>query len=293
MVKSMTGFGRGIAQGERYKMTVEIKSVNNRYLEVALHAPRLILFLESAVKAQIARYAERGKVDVYVQLETVGESLPQLKTDKALAAAYVDAAAEIAEAVGMAEKLTLAELLQLPGMFSMEKPEDDLEAIEDVLMSALSQALQGFAAMRALEGERLANDLLGRRATVCGYVEKIEQLSEQVVRDYQAKLTARITELLADTAQLDENRLANEVAYFADRACINEELVRLHSHLQQLEDLLQSNGACGRKLDFLMQELNREVNTIGSKANYLAISTLVIDAKSELEKIREQIQNIE
>lgn len=293
MVKSMTGFGRGIAQGERYKMTVEIKSVNNRYLEVALHAPRLILFLESAVKAQIARYAERGKVDVYVQLETVGEALPQLKTDKALAVAYVEAAAEIAEAAGMADNLTLAQLLQLPGMFSMEKPEDDLEAIEDVLMSALSQALQGFADMRALEGERLANDLLGRRATVCGYVEQIEQLSEQVVRDYQAKLTARIAELLDGTAQLDENRLANEVAYFADRACINEELVRLHSHLQQLADLLQSDGACGRKLDFLMQELNREVNTIGSKANYLAISTLVIDAKSELEKIREQIQNIE
>jgi uncharacterized protein (TIGR00255 family) len=289
----MTGFGRGVAQSEQYKVTVELKSVNNRYLEVAVHAPKLILFLESTIKNQVAQFAERGKVDVFVQLETVGESSPQLKVDKNLACAYVEAILEIQSAVGLASKLTVENLLGLPGLFSMEKPEDNLEDIEAVLLAALSEALSGFAAMRRLEGERLAADLLKRRESVCAIVQQIDELSEQVVQDYQAKLFERINELLGGAVAVDEARLANEVAYFADHACINEELVRLVSHLAQLEELLQKDIAVGRKLDFLMQEINREVNTIGSKANYLQINRLVIEAKSELEKIREQIQNIE
>ena len=191
-----------------------------------------------------------------------------------------------------AYRLTIGDLLRLPGLFTLQPPEDDLAAAEAVLQQALDEALTGFAAMRRSEGERLAQDLLSRRDTVAGLVERIENLAEGVAQDYQAKLTARIEELLG-AVPLDEARLANEVAYFADHACINEELVRLKSHLAQLGELLQSGGACGRKLDFLLQEFNREVNTIGSKANCLEISQLVIEAKSELEKIREQIQNLE
>jgi uncharacterized protein (TIGR00255 family) len=289
----MTGFGRGVAQSEQYKVTVELKSVNNRYLEVAVHAPKLILFLESTIKNQVAQFAERGKVDVFIQLENIGESSQQLKVDKNLACAYVEAISEIQSAAGLPSKLTVENLLGLPGLFSMEKPEDNLEDIEAVLLAALAEALSGFAAMRRLEGERLAADLLKRRESVCALVQQIDGLSEQVVQDYQAKLFERINELLGDKVAIDEARLANEVAYFADHACINEELVRLVSHLAQLEELLQKDAAVGRKLDFLMQEINREVNTIGSKANYLQINRLVIEAKSELEKIREQIQNIE
>jgi uncharacterized protein (TIGR00255 family) len=289
----MTGFGRGVAQSEQYKVTVELKSVNNRYLEVAVHAPKLILFLESTIKNQVAQFAERGKVDVFIQLENIGESSQQLKVDKNLACAYVEAISEIQSAAGLPSKLTVENLLGLPGLFSMEKPEDNLEDIEAVLLAALAEALSGFAAMRRLEGERLAADLLKRRESVCALVQQIDGLSEQVVQDYQAKLFERINELLSDKVAIDEARLANEVAYFADHACINEELVRLVSHLAQLEELLQKDAAVGRKLDFLMQEINREVNTIGSKANYLQINRLVIEAKSELEKIREQIQNIE
>lgn len=293
MVQSMTGFGRGTAANERYKITVELKSVNNRYLEVALHAPRLLLPLEGGIKKAISGVAERGKVDVYIQLETIGDVEPGLKTDKALAAAYAGAIGEVAEAAGLgAYRLTISDLLRLPGLFTLQPPEDDLAAAEAVLLQALDEALAGFAAMRQSEGGRLACDLLTRRDTVAGLVARIEALSANVAQDYQAKLKTRIEELLG-AVPLDEARLANEVVYFADHACINEELVRLQSHLTQLGELLRSDGPCGRKLDFLLQEFNREVNTIGSKANCLEISQLVIEAKSELEKIREQIQNIE
>lgn len=292
MVKSMTGFGRGEAENARYKMTVELKSVNNRYLEVAFHAPRLLLSAEAAVKSRVAGVAERGKVDVYIQMETVGECLPDLKTDYALAAAYVQAAEALAAKTARPNDLTVSGLLRLPGVLSTEKPADDLDAAAAALDEALTAALAEFAAMRALEGERLAADLLRRREVVGGYISRIEELSADVAADYQQKLTARIGELLG-TVPMDETRLANEIAYFADHACINEELIRLQSHLRQLADLLSGEGACGRKLDFLLQEINREVNTIGSKANYLEISQLVIEAKSELEKIREQVQNLE
>lgn len=293
MVRSMTGFGRGTAANERYKLTAELRSVNNRYLEVALHAPRLLLPLESRIKKAVANVAERGKVDVYIQLETVGEVEPGLKTDKALAAAYANAAAELAEAAGLgAARLTLSDLLRLPGLFTLQPPEDDIEAAAGVLEAALDEALAAFAAMRQSEGERLAADLLARRDRVAAMVARIEALAADVAKEYQEKLLARIAELLG-SVPVDEARLANEVAYFADHACINEELVRLQSHIVQLGELLSGSAPCGRKLDFLLQEFNREVNTIGSKANSLEISRLVIEAKSELEKIREQIQNIE
>lgn len=293
MVKSMTGFGRGEAADQRYKITVELKSVNNRYLEVALHSPRLLLPLEHTIKSRIAKVAERGKVDVYIQVETVGECLPTVNVDLALSTAYMQAADDVAAAIARPNDMTVSRILGLPGVLSTEKAADDMDEVAEVLNEALGEALAGFAAMRELEGGRLAADLLARRDTVRSLVAAIDELSANVAQDYQARLTARISELLSGTAPVDEARLANEVAYFADHACINEELIRLDSHLRQLADLLGGSAACGRKLDFLLQEINREVNTIGSKANYLEISQLVIEAKSELEKIREQVQNLE
>ncbi len=299
MLKSMTSFGRGVAVGVNYKLTVELKSVNNRYLEVVAHIPRLLLFLEPLIKTQVAQAAARGKVDVFVQLENIGEQTPKLRVDKALAAAYLQAAKELAASLKMPlnVKLTMRNLVAMPGLITLAPAEEATEAqqaeLTEVLSLALSEALVAFVSMRELEGGRLQVDLLTRAKQVSGMVAKIEQLAEQVVADYQNKLLARIGELLPANIALDEARLVNEVAYFADRACINEELVRLKSHLLQLEELLQKAEPVGRKLDFLLQEINREVNTIGSKANYLAINQLVIEAKSELEKIREQVQNLE
>lgn len=299
MLKSMTSFGRGVAAGANYKLTVELKSVNNRYLEVVAHAPRLLLFLEPLVRAEVAKYAARGKVDVFVQLENIGEQTPNLRTDKALALAYLQAAKELAAVLEqpLLFKLTMQNLVTTPGLITMAPAEEATDAqqaeLTEVLSRALAEALTAFAAMRELEGGRLQADLLQRAGQVGGMVAQIETLAEQVVADYQNKLLARIAELLPANIAVDEARLANEVAYFADRACINEELVRLNSHLLQLQELLQKSEPVGRKLDFLLQEINREVNTIGSKANYLPINQLVIEARSELEKIREQIQNLE
>ncbi len=295
----MTSFGRGVAVGVNYKLTVELKSVNNRYLEVVAHTPRLLLFLEPLIKTQVAQAAARGKVDVFVQLENIGEQTPKLRVDKALAAAYLQAAKELAASLKMPlnVKLTMRNLVAMPGLITLAPAEEATDAqqaeLTEVLSRALSEALVAFVSMRELEGGRLQVDLLTRAKQVSGMVANIEQLAEQVVADYQNKLLARIGELLPANIALDEARLVNEVAYFADRACINEELVRLQSHLLQLEELLQKEEPVGRKLDFLLQEINREVNTIGSKANYLAINQLVIEAKSELEKIREQVQNLE
>lgn len=295
----MTSFGRGVAVGVNYKLTVELKSVNNRYLEVVAHIPRLLLFLEPLIKTQVAQAAARGKVDVFVQLENIGEQTPKLRVDKALAAAYLQAAKELAASLKMPlnVKLTMRNLVAMPGLITLAPAEEATDAqqaeLTEVLSRALSEALVAFVSMRELEGGRLQVDLLTRAKQVSGMVAKIEQLAEQVVADYQNKLLARIGELLPSNIALDDARLVNEVAYFADRACINEELVRLKSHLLQLEELLQKAEPVGRKLDFLLQEINREVNTIGSKANYLAINQLVIEAKSELEKIREQVQNLE
>ena len=293
MTRSMTGFGSGTAANEIYKLTVELKSVNNRFLEVSLHAPRVLLAFETGIRNRIAQFAERGKVDVFIRLETIGERLQVLKTDKALAAAYVEAINDIADSLHLDPHIRPEHLLSMPGLFAMEKQDERPEDVKCLLDAALDEALAAFAAMRRLEGGRLSADLLARRAKVGAIVAQIEELSKGVVAAYQSKLQARIADLLDGVAVVDESRLANEVAYFADRACINEELVRLDSHLLQLDELLQLDQSVGRKLDFLLQEINREVNTIGSKANDLQISKLVIDAKSELEKIREQIQNIE
>lgn len=293
MVKSMTGFGRGEAASVDYKITVEAKSINNRYLEVIPRMPRQIMALEDPVKKFVNQQVQRGRVDVFITLEETEERQKTLKTDKELALAYYKSIKEIAELCGIEDTVTMEHMVKMPGIFSMEKNDDDLEAIWVLLQEALSMAMNNLVEMRQVEGNKLSVDLLNRRLTVIDFVKEIDERAPQVVIEYKEKLQTRIEELLADKALLDEAKFANEVAYFADRASITEELIRLDSHLAQLKDLLSGNDVVGRKLDFLMQELNREINTIGSKANDLQISRRVIDVKSELEKIREQVQNIE
>ena len=293
MVKSMTGFGRGEASSVDYKITIEAKSINNRYLDVIPRMPRQIVALEDSVKKFVNNYVQRGRVDVFVTLEETENSQKTLKTDKELALAYCRSMREIAELCGIPSEVTLEHMVRLPGIFTMEKTDDDLDSIWTLMQEALGTAMTCLVEMRQTEGDKLAADLLRRRVTVLDYVKEIAERAPLVVTEYQEKLETRVTELLTDATLLDETKFANEVAYFADRASIAEELTRLDSHLFQLETLLSENAVVGRKLDFLMQELNREINTIGSKANDLLISRRVIDVKSELEKIREQVQNIE
>lgn len=293
MVRSMTGFGRGEAVGETDKVTVELRSINNRYLEVVTRLPKALIALEDPIKKQLNQWVFRGRVDVFVTLEEIAQKPKTLKTDEALAVAYYQSMQKIAGLCEISSEIKLDHLVQLPGLFTMEKPEDDLETIGALVQQALAEAATHLVDMRQLEGDRLAADLLQRKDTVQEQVRQIAERAPLVVKEYQEKLKNRIQELLEDTAAFDEARFANEVAYFADRASITEELIRLDSHLAQLQALLSSNDVVGRKLDFLMQELNREINTIGSKANDLEINRLVIDVKSELEKIREQVQNIE
>ena len=293
MVKSMTGFGRGEAISVDYKITIEAKSINNRYLEVIPRIPRQIIALEDPVKKFVNEYVQRGRVDVFVTLEETENRQKTLKTDKELALAYYKSMQEIAELCNLPKDITIDNMVRMQGIFTMEKSDDDLEVIWALMKEALGSAMSHLVEMRQTEGSKLAEDLLKRRDMVVDLVKKIDERSPLVVTEYKEKLQTRIEELLEDKALLDETKFANEVAYFADRASITEELIRLDSHLSQLKDLLSCNDVVGRKLDFLMQELNREINTIGSKANDLKISRLVIDVKSELEKIREQVQNIE
>lgn len=293
MVKSMTGFGRGEASSVDYKITIEAKSVNNRYLEVIPRMPRQIIALEEPVKKFVNGYVQRGRVDVFITLEETENRQKTLKTDKELALAYCKSMREIAELCNIPGEITMDNMVRMQGIFTMEKTDDDLEVIWSLMREALAGAMTHLVEMRQTEGGKLAADLLKRRDTVVDFVKEIDARAPQVVSEYKEKLQTRVEELLEDKALLDDAKFANEVAYFADRASITEELIRLDSHLSQLKDLLSCNDVVGRKLDFLMQELNREINTIGSKANDLQISRFVIEVKSELEKIREQVQNIE
>ncbi|MDD2498607.1 MAG: YicC family protein [Desulfitobacteriaceae bacterium] len=292
MVKSMTGYGRGEAASDSHRITVEAKSVNHRFLEIVVRMPKQLLPLEEKIKSLVQEKVTRGRVDIFISLEENGEKKRLVKVDKELGLAYYNALRQLADTWGIPEKFDLVQMASLPGLLSLENEEDDLEAVWSVINEALICAMDDLIGMRASEGEKLAKDLLKRRETIAAYVDSIAERSPLVVSEYQEKLSQRIQELLGEV-QIDESRLANEVAFFADRASITEELVRLNSHLEQMSHILSHDDAVGRKLDFLGQEMNREINTIGSKANDLAIGRLVVEVKSELEKVREQVQNLE
>lgn len=292
MIRSMTGYGRGSNDAGGRSFNVEIKSVNNRYLDVYIRLPRGINALEDRVRKYVASKVYRGKIDVYINQEKFGEDDVVVNVDENVAAAYYNALKTLNERFGLNENITLSHLINYPDVVSMEKKEEDIEAIWVILVKALDNAIELFLEMRSSEGAKLGEDIKERCQLIYNRVEEIENRSSGVVDEFREKIKARITEYLKEV-EIDEARLLNEVAFFADKSSITEEIVRLKSHIAQLESTLTDKNTIGRKLDFLIQEMNREINTIGSKANDLYITNIVVDVKSELEKVREQIQNIE
>ena len=294
MVKSMTGYGRGEQSFDGIQITVELRAVNNRYLDCTVKAPRAYIFAEEAVKARVQSAVGRGKVDVFVTLVRSGGDAMVVTVNEELAKGYVAALERLRELGGgsVRNKYDAADLARFPDVLTVEKQAEDVEQVKEWLLAVLDTALADFNSMRAKEGERLCADILGRADTIERLLGEIEERSPQTVNDYRARLEAKMREVLQNT-QIDESRLLTEAAIFADKVAVDEETVRLHSHLGQLRELLGTGGAVGRKLDFLIQEFNREANTIGSKCSDIEIGRRVVDMKAEIEKIREQVQNLE
>ncbi len=294
LIRSMTGYGRGEATQNGRKITVELRSVNNRYLDCGVKMPRAYIFAEDAIKTRVGQAISRGKVDVFINIvQTEGEAFA-VTVNEELAKSYIDALQRLIDmGDGQIESsYRVTDLARFPDVLTVEKKEEDLEAIAADICSVLDVALEDFNRMREREGEKLAADILNRANTIEEFTGKVEQRSPQTVAEYRARLEAKMQEVLQNT-QLDESRILTEAAIFADKVAVDEETVRLRSHLEQLRDMLSKGGATGRKLDFLIQEFNRETNTIGSKCNDIEISRMVVDMKAEIEKIREQVQNVE
>ena len=298
MVKSMTGYGRGEETAQGTTVTVELRAVNNRYLDCTVKMPRTYIFAEDALKELVQSKVSRGKVDVFVNVAHEGGDDVTVTVNESLARAYVRAMLQL-ERLGAEEgnRTILSDhktvdLARFPDVLTVEKKEEDQDQVKALLLAALDRALDDFNTMRAREGEKLKADILGRADTIESLTSKVEQRSPETVKEYRNRLEVKMQEVLQNT-QIDESRLLTEAAIFADKVAVDEETVRLHSHLSQLRELLGKGGAVGRKLDFLIQEFNREANTIGSKCSDIQIARIVVDIKAEIEKIREQVQNIE
>ena len=292
MTRSMTGFGRSEYTSPARVITVEIKSVNHRYSEILIRMPRQYSLLEEQIKRNILKQVFRGRVEVYIKVENTQISPDRVQVDKELAVAYYRAMKELAMATGLAIDAGITDLSGLPGVMSLQEKDENLEEIMAEFAPAVSEALTAMLEMREIEGKKLALDLRERLSLLMMYRDRIEIKSPEVTASYQEKLRNRLRDMM-ENEQIDETRFTMEIALFADRSNIDEELVRLKSHFDQFINILQEKGAFGRKLDFLIQEINREVNTIGSKANDLEITKIIVEMKSELEKVREQVQNIE
>ncbi|MDO4542615.1 MAG: YicC/YloC family endoribonuclease [Bacillota bacterium] len=292
MINSMTGFGRCTEETEEWKVTAEVKSVNNRYLDVSVKMPKQFISLEENIKRSVSTAVSRGRVDVFLTIESTGERDQKVVVDKALALGYYNAVRKIKEEINIEDEIKLSDIASFYGVLTLEKGEDDLDSLWQVIDKAMAGALQDLCEMRRIEGQKLSTDILDRLEVVQELKNKIEERNPVVCKEHREKLYARISEILGEVA-VDEEKLLNEVAFFADKADIAEEMTRLDSHIQQFKATMSMNEPVGRKLDFILQEINREINTTGSKANDTEISHLVIDAKSQLEKIREQIQNFE
>jgi uncharacterized protein (TIGR00255 family) len=288
----MTGFGQGEATSERYAVRVELRSVNHRYLDLFLRVPKQYSQLEEVLRRAIGERIARGRVEAAVTVEEFAQKERNVQLNAPLLLGYLRALGAIQEVLGSDEEVTLSQVLTLPGILEVEEPECDWEELQGVLLEAAGQALTDLEQMRAAEGARLCRDLEEKITRIAELQRQVAEIAPQVVVDYRERLRERLRELLQGTT-LTEERFLAEVALFADRCSIDEELVRLASHTQQLKDLLHSTEPVGRKLDFLIQEMNREVNTIGAKGSSAHIAGLVVELKSELEKVREQVQNIE
>ena len=292
MVKSMTGYGRARETLNGRDITVEVRSVNNRYLDCTVKMPRTYIFAEDAIKTRVQKAISRGKVDVFVSIDTSGADVSVVTVNEALARSYYDALRQLKTSLQLEGEITPMALAKFPDVLSVSKAEEDLESVAADICQVLDEALAAYNEMRAVEGVRLAEDIAGRVTTIESVVTKVEERSPQTVAEYRTRLTNKMNEVLQSTT-IDESRILTEAAIFADKIAVDEETVRLRSHIAQLRSMLQGAEPVGRKLDFLIQEVNRECNTIGSKCNDLTIAQDVVNMKAEVEKIREQVQNIE
>lgn len=292
MVKSMTGYGRAVETVNGREFTVEIRSVNNRYLDCTVKLPRALSFAEDTVKQAVKASISRGKVDVFVSQRSEGMPEVTVSLNRDVAEAYIRAMRQMAEEFQIREDISVALVSQMSDVFTVDRPQVDEEQLLADLMQVVGHALEGYDAMRSREGEALKADLTGRGNTIRSLVSQVEEGNPQTVADYRTRLYQKLQEVLANTA-IDESRILTEAAIFADKVAVDEETVRLRSHLEQMDSMLAAGGPIGRKLDFLLQEMNREANTIGSKCTDLRLARVVVDIKAELEKIREQTQNIE
>ena len=292
MIKSMTGYGRAQGSFSGGEISVEIKSVNNRYLDCGVKLPRVYAFAEDSIKSLVQKTISRGKVDVFININAAGADNVQISVNRPVVEGYLSAMKQIAADYDVRDDISVSTLTRMGDVFLVEKREEDETEVQEALLSVVSEALAAFDAMRTREGEALKNDLLGKADDILLLVSKVEARSPITVAAYRERLTAKMREVLENTA-IDEARIVQEAAIYADKVAVDEETVRLRSHVAQLRQMLTDGGVIGRKLDFLMQEMNREANTIGSKGSDVEQARNVVDIKSELEKIREQIQNIE
>ena len=292
MVKSMTGYGRARQERNGRNITVEVRSVNNRYLDCTVKMPRAYIFAEDAMKALVQKSISRGKVDVFVTVDAVTADQTVVQVNEPLARSYYEALSRLQEMFVLSNDISPVAMARFPDVLTVTKAEEDLEMISADICAVLEQALEAHRQMRSVEGEKLCQVIMGRAGTIEQIVGKVEERSPQTVAEYRARLEGKMREVL-QSATIDESRILTEAAIFADKIAVDEETVRLRSHLSQLRTMLAGDEPVGRKLDFLIQEVNRECNTIGSKCNDLTIARDVVDMKAEVEKIREQVQNIE
>ena len=292
MIKSMTGYGSAKGTVEGLQITVELKSVNNRYLDTSVRLPRSFLFAEDAVKSAVQKHISRGKVDVFISVDSTEAGEMTVKVNEALLRGYLEAMEHISEEYGLVNDATALSVSRFPDVLSVEKKDLDADAITAGMLGITESALHDFDAMREREGAKLREDVLSRLNVIDALVSTVERESPKTVAEYRARLEAKMAEVLG-SAGIDENRILAEAAIFADRIAVDEETVRLRSHMSQLSGMMAGESPIGRKIDFLIQEFNREANTIGSKCQNSELAHVVVDLKSEIEKIREQIQNIE
>ena len=292
MIHSMTGYGRAVRTLNGREITVELRSVNNRFLDCTVKLPRAFSYAEDAIKQTVKASVARGKVDVFVGVNATAEENVCVSLNRPVLEGYLNALRTVVSDYGVRDDISAMSLSRLPEVFVVEKPEEDEERNTADIVSVAKEALAAYNAMREREGAALAADVRAHASVILSFVEKVEQRSPVTLREYRTRLENKLREVL-ENKSIDESRIVTEAALFADKIAVDEETVRLRSHLSQLETLLSEGGAIGRKLDFLLQEMNREANTIGSKGNDLEQARNVVEIKAELEKIREQIQNIE
>ena len=292
MVKSMTGYGKASVILPSKEIEVEIKSVNHRYLDLNYRMPKYLGFVEEKIRNIAGDYTTRGKIDISINISSGEESGKTVTVDKDLAKEYMRAFAELSEITGLANDISLMRFMSTDVM-KIEHAEQDDEELWQEILPVIKQAFENYNVMRAQEGERLMSDILLKTDEILGYVAKIEVISPETVKEYREKLFNRVKEAVDGMVEIDETRILTEVAIYTDKTCVDEEIVRLKSHVEAVRKMFADGGAIGKKLDFIIQEMNREINTIGSKGNELKIAEIVIEVKTIIEKIREQIQNIE